>query len=178
MSAGVSIVGHGGGDILERLTWLVLLKLFHSFIHSSRVEGSSRSRCLACTSGEVSLLHLQQDDRSEEHVVAGQTGAVQVTIASGDKGRQREDHTDGDQSYLWLKGVYYGDKVQNSQAHKVDVSQMTTLKKEKTVGKIILDHLSIEFTSDRSGIFTLSWEARLRRRDFFWALRSKAALWP
>jgi len=51
-------------------------------------------------------------------------------LPGGFQGRQREDHTDGDQSYLWLKGVDYGDKVQNSQAHKVYVSQMVKRLKE------------------------------------------------
>lgn len=43
------------------------------------------------------------------------------------QGRQRQDDTDGDQSYLWLKGVHHGDKVQNGQTHKVDVSQTVKL---------------------------------------------------
>lgn len=42
------------------------------------------------------------------------------------------------------------------------------LKKEKTVGKIILDHLSMEFTSVKSGIVIFSCEVRLRSRLFFW----------
>ncbi len=46
------------------------------------------------------------------------------------QGRQRHDDTDGDQSYLRLEGVHYRDKIQNSQAHEVDVGQTVKLLKE------------------------------------------------
>lgn len=42
-----------------------------------------------------------------------------------------------------------------------------TLKREKVKGNIIRDHLSMAFTSVRSGILILSWEERLRSRVFF-----------
>ncbi len=35
----------------------------------------------------VRLVHLQQDNHSEEHVEARQTGAVQVAVAVGDQVR-------------------------------------------------------------------------------------------
>lgn len=41
------------------------------------------------------------------------------------------------------------------------------LKREKVKGKIIRDHLSMAFTSVRSGILILSWEERLCSRVFF-----------
>lgn len=49
------------------------------------------------------------------------------------------------------------------------------LKKEKTVGKIILDHLSMEFTSAKSGMVIFNCEARLRSRLFFWAIWRSSA---
>ncbi|KAG7244930.1 hypothetical protein INR49_024327 [Caranx melampygus] len=51
----VSRVGDGGVDSLERLTCPPPLKLLHSLIHCSLEEGSSRSRCLACMSGEGAI---------------------------------------------------------------------------------------------------------------------------
>lgn len=42
-----------------------------------------------------------------------------------------------------------------------------TLKREKLKGNIIRDHLSMAFTSVRSGILILSCDDRLRRRVFF-----------
>lgn len=52
------------------------------------------------------------------------------------------------------------------------------LKKEKTVGKIILDHLSIEFTSVKSGMVIFSCEARLRSRLFFWVMWHSSVFRP
>lgn len=52
------------------------------------------------------------------------------------------------------------------------------LKKEKTVGKSILDHLSIEFTSVKSGMVIFSCDARLRSRLFFWAMWHSSVLRP
>lgn len=43
---------------------------------------------------------------------------------------QRQNDTDGDQSYLGLESIHHRDKVQNSQAHKVDVCQAVKLLKE------------------------------------------------
>lgn len=55
MSTGVSRGGDGGVDSLDCLTCPPPLKLLHSLIHWVLVGGSSRSRCLACTSGEGAI---------------------------------------------------------------------------------------------------------------------------
>lgn len=52
------------------------------------------------------------------------------------------------------------------------------LKKEKTVGKIILDHLSIEFTSVKFGMVIFSCDARLRSRLFFWVMWHSSVFRP
>lgn len=44
------------------------------------------------------------------------------------------------------------------------------------MGKTILDHLSIELTSVKSGILTLIWDALLRKRPFLWSLCLSKAL--
>lgn len=46
------------------------------------------------------------------------------------------------------------------------------------MGKIILDHLSMEFTSVKSGMLSFSCEARLRSRLFFWVTWRSSAFRP
>lgn len=43
------------------------------------------------------------------------------------QGRQTQHDTDGNQSYLWLEGIYNGDEVEYSQAYEVDVGQAVEL---------------------------------------------------